>query len=302
MKWEQASRTAQYMAFFRALESVRREDRRIVSDPFAQSFTRKGLRRAVQLSQFRPIGAMVSWYADQRLPGARTSAIARTRLIDDILAAHLEENPHQVVILGAGYDCRAYRLPVPNTTTIFEVDHPSTQAAKLEQLRTMIPRIPDNVRFAGIDFNRESLPEVLLRAGFSPLLPTVFLWEGVSHYLTEEAVDGVLGYVAGCGAGSSLIFTYVHSGLVDRSMKFDGGERILRDVASLDEPWTFGLRPETLRDYLARRGLDLESDGGAREYRYRYYGRAAVRMKGYDFYHVAAARVAGGCSDRLGQD
>ncbi len=289
------------MAFFRTLESVRRTDQQIVNDPFARGFTRKGLRGAVRFSQFPLIGAIVSWYADRRLPGARTSAIARTRLIDDLLAAHLEENPRQVVILGAGYDCRAYRLSVPATITIFEVDHPSTQAAKLEHLRGMIARMPDNVRFAGIDFNRESLPEVLPRAGFDPSLRTVFIWEGVSHYLTAEAVDSVLAYVAGCGMGSSLIFTYVHSGLMDGSVKFDGGERILRDVAGLDEPWTFGLRPEELRDYLARRGLDLESDGGAREYRYRYYGRAAVHMKGYDFYHVAAARVAGQGSDRLGQ-
>lgn len=294
MKRKQASRTAEYMAFFRALESVRRKDRRIVSDPFAAGFISLGLRTAVRLSRLRAIGGLVERYADRRLPGARTSAIARTRLIDDLLMAHLEENPRQVVVLGAGFDCRAYRLPLPRTTTIFEVDHPSTQTTKLERLRGMIEKIPENTRFVGIDFNQESLAERLRDAGFDPSLPSVFIWEGVSHYLAQDAVDAVLGYVAGCCAGSLLIFTYIHAGLLNGSATFDGGKRILEDVAALDEPWVFGLEPEGLHDYLRQRGLQLYSDASAWQYRNRYYDRAAARMRGYGFYHVAAAQVMRG--------
>jgi methyltransferase (TIGR00027 family) len=291
MNRETASRTAEYMAFFRALESARPAGRRIIHDPFASAFVSPPLRRAVRLSRLGLIGPMVRRFADRRLPGARTSAIARTRLIDDILLARLPERPRQVVLLGAGFDCRAYRLPLPDATTVFEVDHPSTQAVKIARLRSALPTIPKHVRFVGIDFNRESLPEVLRAAGFDPSQLSFFVWEGVSHYLTQEAVDKVLKVVATCGRGSLLIFTYIHAGLLDGSVEFDGGAQILQDVAGLGEPWTFGILPEQLGDYLARRGLQLESDDGARDYRKRCFGSAAAKMQGYDFYHVAAAHV-----------
>ena len=65
----------------------------------------------------------------------------------------------------------------------------------------------------------------------------------------------------------------------------------MRDVDRLGEPWTFGLDPEELPDYLRERGLQLERDAGAREYRRQYFGPDGERMKGYDFYHVAIAGV-----------
>jgi methyltransferase (TIGR00027 family) len=291
MKRDQTSRTAEYMALFRAIESMRPPDRRLFADPFAVHFLRPSLRRAVWLSR-RPILAnFVNRYADHRLPGARTSAISRTRFIDDALEAYLRENIGQVVILGAGFDCRAYRLPGLKSTTVFEVDHPSTLATKLGCLRNVLPKVPDNVRFVEIDFNRQALPEALTRAGFQSSQRAVFLWEGVTNYLTAEAVDSVLRYVAGCSPGSQIIFTYVHSGVLDGSVQFEGAARLLQEVAQLDEPWTFGISPDHLAEFLRERGLCGDRDLSAREYRSKYLGAAAERMKGYEFYHVAVAHV-----------
>jgi len=297
------SRTAEYMAFFRAMESVRPEGRRLFVDPFAERFVGASLRRAVRASRWGSLASIVNWYADWRLPGARTSAIARTKMIDEALGNTLwRQRPiqgglccevdEQVVILGAGFDCRAYRLSALQGCVVFEVDHPSTLAMKLSILRGALPKIPEEVRFVEVDFNRQALPEVLARAGFEISRQTVFLWEGVTNYLTAEAVDSVLRFVASCAAGSGIIFTYVHAGLMDGSVQFDGGERILRDVARIGEPWTFGIAPGELAEFLGRRGLRLELDLSADEYRRRYFGAAAGAMKGYGFYHVAVARVA----------
>jgi methyltransferase (TIGR00027 family) len=281
------------MAFFRAMESLRPADRRLFADPFAVHFVRPPLRKAVWFSRVPILCAFVNWYADHRLPGARTSAIARTRFIDDALTP-LAEEVTQVVILGAGFDCRAYRLPYLNRTTVFEVDYPDTLASKLACLRDVLPKIPDNVRFVEIDFNRQILPEALRRAGFQSSRPAVFLWEGVTNYLTAEAVDSVLRCVASCSPSSRVIFTYVHSGVLDGSVRFEGATRLLRDVARLDEPWTFGLSPNQVGGFLRERGLCLDRDLSAREYQSQYFGAAAQRMKGYDFYHVAIAHVPGG--------
>jgi len=246
------------------------------------------------LSNVPLLGALVYRYVDRRLPGARTSAVARTRLIDDEWRQAQRDGIRQIVILGSGFDCRAYRLSGEHSPVVFEVDRPITVASKRERLRGVLRTIPQNVRFVEVDFNRQSLGEALTGARFDSSVPALFLWEGVTSYLTPEAVDSVLRYVGSTSPGSRLVFTYVHSGALDSSMDFEGAQRTIHDVARLGEPWRFGLSPDQVPDFLRKRGLEPDRDVGAREFRALYFGRDAERMKGYDFYHVVTAHVPGG--------
>jgi methyltransferase (TIGR00027 family) len=291
MAAQNSSKTAEYMALFRALESKRSGRTRLFADPFATDFLRPSLKRVALLARLPGCGALVGKIADRRIPGARTSAIARTRLIDDLLAEAIGNELCQVVILGAGFDCRAYRLLILNSRDVYEVDHPVTLERKRRQLNERFGKLPRNLHYVPIDFNRESLAGTLQQAGVMGSVKTVFLWEGVTNYLTAEAVDSVLRYVSGFPSGSQLIFTYVHSGLLDRTVKFDGAERLLADVAELHEPWTFGMNPAEVNKYLQECGLRLVVDLSASEYRKRYFGSVADGMRGYEFYHVAMAEV-----------
>lgn len=291
MEANTASRTAEYMAFYRAMESARPRNKRLFTDPFAIHFLQPSLRRAVKLSRIPYLGAAIAWYADRRAPGARTSAIARTRLIDDSVSEALREGMPQVVILGAGFDCRIYRLLGMGSVTAFEVDHPATVAAKRSRLCALIAPLPPNVHFVEIDFSRQSLAEVLQLAGFDSGRSTVFIWEGVTNYLTADAVDAVLRYVASCADLSRVVFTYVHRGGLDGSGRFADASKIVNHVARLGEPWTLGLIPEELPPYLGDRGLRLDLDDDARRYRSGYFAKTAESMNGYDFYHVAVASV-----------
>jgi methyltransferase (TIGR00027 family) len=291
MKSQQVSRTAEHMAFFRALESARPVRQRLFEDPFAIHFLCPALRRAVTFSKVPILGALVPWYADHRIPGARTSGVARTSLIDELLCRALQSRIRQLVILGAGFDCRAYRIPGIRHSRVFEVDHPATQAAKLAKLRRLLPQLPEDVHFVPMDFDRQSLSNALDRFGFDSRCPTAFLWEGVTNYLTTDGVDSVLRYVAGCAPDSLLIFTYVHRGALDGSGLFADAPKLLAELKELGEPWTFGLDPERLLVHLRARGLELEQDYSAREYRGRYYGPPGKRLKGYHFYQVAIAGV-----------
>jgi methyltransferase (TIGR00027 family) len=277
------------MAFFRALESVRRPSERLMADSFAHAFLRPSLRWAVRLAKVPWLGVQVEEYADCRLPGARTSAIARTCLIDEAFLSAIAGGIRQIAILGSGFDCRAHRLPEAASATIFEVDHPEMLVLKEARLKHMVPAIPDNIRFAPIDFNRQSLPQVLANAGFNRSIPALFLWEGVTNYLSEDAVEAVLRYVGDCAPGSRIVFTYVHRGVLDGSIAFDGGPKIVRDVAEIGEPWTFGIDPAELPGFLSKLRLQLDSDAGAAEYRLQFYGPKARQMRGYEFYHVAIA-------------
>jgi methyltransferase (TIGR00027 family) len=291
MEADNSSKTAEYMALFRALESKRPSRTRLFADPLATDFLRPSMKRMALLARFPGGGALVEKIADRRIPGARTSAIARTRLIDDLLVEAIGNEPCQIVILGAGFDCRAYRLPVLNSRDVYEVDHPLTMERKRTQLKQRFGKLRPTLRYVPIDFNRDVLRCTLQQAGLMGSVKTVFLWEGVTNYLTAEAVDSVLRYVSGFPSGSRVIFTYVHSGLLDGTVKFYGAERLLADVAELHEPWTFGMNPADIDKYLQELGLRLVVDLGASEYRKRYFGSAADDMRGYEFYHVAMAAV-----------
>lgn len=291
MQKDQRSRTAEYMAFFRALETARRRGRRIVADPYAALFLSPGLHRAVNLSRIPGVRPLIERYADRRAGGARTSAVARTRFIDEAWLHAIDDGVRQIVILGAGFDCRAYRLRNSASTIIYEVDLRTMLAFKRSKLGQNGGALQANVRFVEIDFDRDNLPMVLADAGFDSTAPALFIWEGVTNYLSADAVDSVLRFVGRCAPGSRIVFTYVHQGALDGSVEFDGAARIRSDVAGLGEPWTFGLDPTAVPVYLRERNLQLDCDAGAAEYRLRFYGPGAKRMQGYDFYHVAAAHV-----------
>lgn len=287
----QPSRTAEYMALFRALETVRPAGQRLFDDPFATAFLGPRLRLVVGLSRARVVGAVVRAYIDHRWPGVRTSAVARTRFIDEVAAASLGSGTEQVVILGAGFDARAYRLAAMTRATVFEVDHPSTSAAKQRRMEAALGCAPGHVRLVPMDFNSQSLPNAMQTAGYDPGQRTLFIWEGVTNYLTEDAVDRTLRWCATAVAGSKIVFTYVHRRVLDAPQTFVGTAKLFATLAAAGERWTLGLDPSELSGFLAERGLVLEENVGAPEYRARYFGRAAHRMRGYEFYRIAVARV-----------
>jgi len=205
MREGQTSRTAEYMALFRALETTRSADRRVCEDRFAMAFLRPRLRRVVGLSRFRLAGALIRAYIDYRWPGARTSAVARTRFIDDVAETALSSGVEEVVILGAGFDARAYRMGAMTHVTVFEVDHPSTSGAKRAIVGAALPSAPRHVRFVPIDFNSQPLPDAMKAAGYDPDRRTLFIWEGVTNYLTEEAVDATLRWCARAACGTTVV-------------------------------------------------------------------------------------------------
>jgi methyltransferase (TIGR00027 family) len=240
-----SSRTAEFMALFRALESMQSERRRLFYDPFAALFLSASLRRIAQCSAMPILGPLLPQIIDHFWPGARSSGVARTRLIDDWVEASMANGSQQLVMLGAGFDSRAWRMPVLAGLPIFEVDHPATAAKKRRLVAAVAAERPDLISVT-LDFDRDRLPDALAAAGFDSRRRSTVVWEGVTNYLRADAVRSVFAWVGTLAAGSTLIFTYVHRGVIADPTSFEGAERILRTVANAGEPWTFGFVPETL--------------------------------------------------------
>jgi len=291
VKQGQASRTAEYVALFRAIESALPPDRRLFEDPFAARFLSPPLALVARLARLPGAANLISAFIDRRWAGARSWVVARTRLIDDALIEALARGIGQVVILGAGFDSRAYRLSRLQGVPVFEVDHPDTLAKKRRVLGAASIDVPSNIRFVASDFHVDDLDVAMAEAGYSRAVPTFLLWEGVTAYLTAAAVDATLRWCAQSASSSQLVFTYVHRAILDDPSAFAGTGRLSAALRAAGERWTFGLDPAELTSYLRDRGLHLEEDVGSADYLARYGPSLRERVGDYDFYRLAIAKV-----------
>ncbi len=290
MKSGRTSKTAEQNALFRALEARGPGEQRAVADTLAEGFLPWRYKLVMVPARFGSWHDAVTRVIDGRWPGVRTSVLARTQLIDTIIV-ELLPTIAQVVILGAGFDTRAWRLPELRGTTVFEVDHPDTQRRK-QLLLDRRDLDTKHVRFIPTDFNLGRLEITMTEAGFDPNLPTLLLWEGTTNYLSAQAVDETLRWCARTATGSHLVFTYINEDVLLDPGRYLGAERVFSSLRRADEPMTFGLEPDTLADYLADRGFQLISDVGAAAYRAQCYGTASNDMHGHEFYRVAHACLA----------
>jgi O-methyltransferase involved in polyketide biosynthesis len=148
--------------------------------------------------------------------------------------------------------------------------------------------LPQNVTYCQIDFNKQGLDDLARHHHFDFAKPTTIIWEGVTNYLTEEAINNTFKFISKYAKGSYVIFTYVNQEILSNPSAFYGGEKLLKDLDAIEERWTFGFLPEALPTYLSGFGLALIEDLGAIEYRQRYLPERTE--KGYEFYRVAMAK------------
>jgi methyltransferase (TIGR00027 family) len=249
MKQQQSSRSAAGVASLRAMEALRPEAERICYDPYARAFVTGGI--GFYLSKW----IIDSGLYERMAPGATGFVFVRERYIDDFLKAALTEGLDQVVILGAGFDTRAYRIAGMEKTRVFEVDHPATQAVKLIGLKKIFNPIPNYVTFLPVDFNTQSLGERLLSNGYDEKAKTVFIWQGVTYFLTAEGVHSTLGFIANhSGVGSAVIFDYFYNEtLHDPKSSY---AKALRSSAQMTgEEYMFGIDRGQVESFLTQRGF-----------------------------------------------
>jgi methyltransferase (TIGR00027 family) len=267
---DRPSSTAQWTTLGRALELDREPDQRIVTDVFAPAFLTTASRAALSALQ---LGRPVLRRAERAdLAGLAAFALCRHRFIDEHLLSHLAGGATQIVVLGAGYDARAYRFADDiGDRPVFEVDLPPLsrrKAAIVESHRDLFGGT--RVRRVEIDFRRDSLAERLGTAGFVRDVPTFVAWEGVSMYLTREAVDATLQTLSEiCGRGSVVAMDYWFR--VDGTGPADQARRLgAQAIRLIGEPVTFGLNPSDAADFLRAHRFELTDLAQAPELAGRY--------------------------------
>ncbi len=248
MKQNQSSQSALGVALMRAIESQKPEDKRICYDPYARAFLPAVFYFLVKL-------IIDSGLYERMAPGSVGFIVLRERYIDDTLKTGLAEGLDQVVLLGAGFDTRAYRIPGIEQTRVFEIDYPATQEAKRKALKKVIDPLPGHVTFVPVDFNTQSLGDRLKNSGYNEEAKTLFIWQGVTYFLEAQGVDNSLDFIAHhSGPGSSVVFDYMDNEIFqDPNNSY--GKALKRAARMSGEEYLFGIDRGQVEPFLTRRGF-----------------------------------------------
>lgn len=250
------SRTALATAYARAFHQIA-DTPRIFTDPLAArilSHSDADLRRLRDVKASHPAHPAVS----NRV--RRLYIAARAQFAEDLIAEAAARGTSQVVILGAGLDTFAYR----NTTAgqhVFEVDEPITQSWKRRHLAAAGIRSPSTVTFVPVDFETQEIQTELARAGFRCGEAAIFVWMGVTMYLTTVAIEKTLRFIAAQAPPTEVVLDYIEKPTTAQSRS--NLNRRARKVASLGEPWHSFFDHSDVAETLCAVGLTPVIEHGA---------------------------------------
>ena len=256
--------TAQGVAKQRLIETIAGPEKSVINDPYADKFV-------IGSGVIKLMGHRLNvWLTSKLAPGFHEHLISRTRFIDDLIEKSAKEGIEQYVILGAGYDSRANRLNLPPSLKIFEVDQPEVSDIKLSKLPKDLPNL-ENITYVNVDFSYQSLSEQLLTAGFDQTKSTIFTLEGVSQYITKEAVSSTIQELSLITKDARSIFFMSY---VDELLKKDPAAcfgkgypnpskkaNLIQTLsAKVGEPWISFYRDEEVESILAENGYAIKEN------------------------------------------
>jgi methyltransferase (TIGR00027 family) len=243
-----------------AIEQYEAPERRLVSDDLAVSMLPAGQRALVRAMRWPLLRRLTISAGERAVPGSWALIACRKRYIDDKLDEALG-SIESVVVLGAGMDTRAYHLACRSDIPVFEVDLPVNIKRKQAAVQRAIGSVPASVHLVPLDFERDDLIGSLTSHGYRPDGRTFFIWEGVTQYLTENAVRATLSALQATPAGSRLAFTYVRKDFIDGVNMYDAAI-LYKRFRQRQQVWRFGLDPDDVSAFIAEYGWQLDEQAG----------------------------------------
>jgi methyltransferase (TIGR00027 family) len=288
-----ATQTGAGSAFVRAVGMLFPQEKRLVEDPYAEKLLIPFFKFLLALmgSPKRFDRMIRSREKDHR--GEFGWLLCRTRYIDDALKNSIAKKEIETVVnLGVGMDCRAYYIPGIESMRYFEVDHPSVIKRKRKKLGKILGKLPPHVIFVPIDFEKQSLDAELKKAGFDLSSKTLFIWEGVTQYISKEANDNTLRYISQAAPGSKIVFSYVLKNFIDGKAIHEGTEELYEQFCKKNNPlWIYGLDPADIGNYLSKYSLSLIEDIGSDEVKERYMKSVNLDLEVLKIERIALAEV-----------
>lgn len=292
IKRKDTSSTAEEIALHRVIESAKSKEERICYDPYAVHFIGPELLKFSEAIACNHPEAKARLEEMYRLfPGTQNSIVARVRYFDDYLQDSVDNGIKQLVILGAGYDTRAYRIEgIKEHVKVFEVDYPDTQKVKMDKVKEIFGSLPSHVVFVNADVGSEELFKRLSEYGYDQSQKTLFIMEGLLYYIPPDGVKNLLSFIAqNSGNGSKMIFDYFPQSMVDGTCELEVGNRIHKRVKQSGEPLKFGIDDGTVKKFLKELGFSHIQDVTSADYKKAYfYGKNKNRevCSLYSFVHA----------------
>jgi methyltransferase (TIGR00027 family) len=257
MEQGKPSRTALRVAMRRAAHQVLDEPH-VLDDPIALPLL--GAELAVDRArEMHPLARAL-----------RAFMAARSRWVEDRLAAAAASGAAQYVVLGAGLDTFAWRNPFPSLH-VFEVDFPATQEWKRALLAAAGLGAHGKATFVPLDFESTTLAEGLAGAGFNADAKAFFGWLGVVPYLTLEAFRSTLETIAALPAGTQVAFDYALSPRMLSGPRRKFFDALAARVAAAGEPFKLFFTPDELEAELRRAGFTRVEQADSRKLNERYF-------------------------------
>jgi methyltransferase (TIGR00027 family) len=249
------SKMAEGIALQRFIESKLPEDEQLFHDPYAVHFLDPGLPGWIASHPAEAHALTEEW--EKKMPGWRNAIRARIRYFDDTAKWEAGAGLEQLVIPGAGYDTRAYRMDGLRKLNMFEIDRAETIKFKTGIVAKLFGSLPEHVAYIPADLNAENLKEDLFRAGYSSQKKTLFLLEGLVMYMPRDAVCELLVFIRENSLpGSRVLFDCLPEFMVDGTIDREGSGFIRNYTHVIGEPFRFGLPEGTAGSFLAQQGFD----------------------------------------------
>jgi methyltransferase (TIGR00027 family) len=272
-----AAQTAFGPMVLAAVEQNEPPGRRLVDDDLAYLFLPTPLRWLVAATRSAPMRRLMIRGSEFTGPGLWVNMACRKRFIDDKLKEALDDID-AVVILGAGLDTRPYRLTRQRRIPVFEVDLPVNIARKAKTVRRVLGELPLSVRLVAVDFERDDLLTSLAEHGYRTDYRALFICEGVTQYLTEDAVRRILEGLRAAAPGSRLVFTYVRRDFIEGTNRYNT-RTLYRNTRQRQQLWHFGLEPDEVAEFIADYGWRLVEQAGPDEFVERYVEPTGRQLK-----------------------
>ena len=247
MREDQSSGTALGVTVIRAVHQLIDNIPHILEDPISLQLIDSALIEQILQNPER--------YRSQSMRALRSHVVLRSRYAEDSLFEAIQSGMRQFVSLGAGYDTFAYRQPVwAQTLKMVEVDHPATQSSKIDLLKQKGIKVPENVEFLSLDFEKENLELGLARTALDPTRPVFVACLGVLAYLHVETVRKMFRCIAKLPKLTRLVFTFAMNTMENQGQD-DQSQTLSGRMAARGEPWLARFDLEDLKYELNRSGF-----------------------------------------------